>query len=535
MSDTLPSEFRPRTVPELLRSRAVAHGERSAIVARLGGRFQTLRYTDLDCNATRIASGLISSGLVTGPGGMVAWALSNHHGGEALVLYHGVLKAGAVNVPINPRLSPTEIGELLAHCGTTTLITDFASTQRLRKELPACRVVSLAELWQASTTEPADRLTGGPVSADEHDLVSILYTSGTTGLPKGVEHTHATSIAAGIAWADCFRLTADDVLQSPFPVISGAALHFNGLSSMWAGGTFVIDVPTLPASLKRIETHASTVYVAVPSIYQYWLDHPELTRHDLSSLRILDYGGSTMAPALIEQLSAKLPGVAFMQTYGFTEAGPGGTYLPEEYTRSRLGAIASRAAGRFSRFRVVNGEGKDVEPDEPGELLFRGPSVMRGYHRDPAATASVMVDGWVRSGDLVRFDDEGFLYFVDRMRELIVRGGYNIAPLEIEQALLSHPEVSEAAVFGMPHEALGETPWAAVVLRTADALSTEALIEHCAAALADFKVPKQMLLLPRLPKNAAGKVVKAGLKAYAAGRTDQDGSGPRRGENEADR
>ena len=316
-------------------------------------------------------------------------------------------------------------------------------------------------------------------TSERDDLASILYTSGTTGLPKGVEHTQESSLAAGIGWADAFRLTGADVLQSPFPIFGGAALHFNGVSSLWAGGTFVVATADTAASWSLVEQWRSTVYVAVPSIYQYWLAHPDLGAADLSSLRLLDYGGASMPLPVIVRLREAFPTVRLIQTYGLTEAGPGGTYLPEEYAIERLGSLGSRGAGRFTEFRVIREDGSDVDADELGELVLRGPSMMRGYHRDPEATRAVFVDGWLRSGDVVRFDTEGFLYLVDRKKDLILRGGYNISGVEIENALLKHPDIAEAAAFGMPHPILGETVAAAVVARPGTALSEEIGARPC--------------------------------------------------------
>ncbi|GAA0710696.1 AMP-binding protein [Dactylosporangium roseum] len=503
MTDPLPREYTPRTVPALLRKRAADLGDRPAVSGRDGAGYRTLSYTELDTASSRLAGGLLAAG-VAAPGAPVAWAIGNDHGIAGLVLYHAVLKAGAVNVPMSPRLSPVEVAGLLDHCGAETLVVAGDAAP-----VPGVRTVAVAELAEHAGPGPAHR-------ADEIDLAAVLYTSGTTGLPKGVEHTHASSLAAGIAWADCFRLTGDDVLQSPFPVVSGAGLHFNAMSCLWAGGHVVVDEPVLPGCLERIEQFGATVYVAVPSIYQYWLAYDGLADHDLGSLRLLDYGGASMATSVIERLSERLPGVGFMQTYGFTEAGPGGTYLPAEYTRHRPGSIGARAAGRASRFRVVDDAGREVVAGVPGELQFRGPSVMRGYHRDPEATASVFVDGWIRSGDIVRFDDEGFLYFVDRRRELIVRGGYNIAPAEIEHALLRHPDVLEAAVFGVSHEALGEVPVAAVVLRPGAPATELSIVEYCRTVLADFKAPRVVRLVDELPKNAAGKTLKNVLRESLA-------------------
>ena len=511
--EPLPRHYQPRTVPELLRRRTAAGPDRTAVVAASQGEFRSITYAELDRESDLLASVLIERWRLA-PGSTVAWVLDNCDGADALVLYHAVLKAGLVNVPLNPRLTTLEMAEIAGHARVSALVGAGAATGELgeRLGLAATHVVPVAPGWR--DIRPPDNQTRSslPVTRPE-DLASILYTSGTTGLPKGVEHTHESSVAAGISWSDAFRLTSSDVLQSPFPVFGGAALHFNALSSLWAGGTVVIDETDTARALERIESCRATVYVAVPSIYQYWLQSEQLARADLSSLRILDYGGASMPLAVIERLRAALPGVGLMQTYGLTEAGPGGTYLPEEYVAERLGSLGSRGAGPFTRFRVVRDDGTDVDAGQIGELVLRGPSVMRGYHRDPESTASVFLDGWLRSGDLVRMDEEGFAYLVDRRKDLIVRGGYNIASIEVENALTTHSDVVAAAAFGLPHEALGETVAAAVVLREDSTATADELLEHLRPQLARFKLPAVIHRVDELPRNAAGKVLKRELTA----------------------
>jgi acyl-CoA synthetase (AMP-forming)/AMP-acid ligase II len=514
----LPSHYAPRTVPELLRSRARERPDDVAVVAHRNGRDEAMTFAQLDDSSERLAGALMRRwGLPEGS--PVAWSLANSHGRAAMVLFHAVLKARWVNVPLNTRLTVDELTGIASHAHCAAAVFSGPSFQQVadRLGLPAERALLVDDDdpagWEGLLASHAG--THQLPVPRPGDLASILYTSGTTGLPKGVEHTHESSLAAGIGWADAFRLTAADVLQSPFPIFGGAALHFNGLSSLWAGATFVIAPADTAVSLRLVEQWRTTVYVAVPSIYQYWLTFPGIGAADLSSLRILDYGGASMPRRVIEQLSAAFPGVGLMQTYGLTEAGPGGTYLPEEYALERLGSLGSRGAGPFTEFRVIRDDGRDVEADEPGELVLRGPSVMRGYHRDPEATSEVFVDGWLRSGDVVRLDAEGFLYLVDRKKDLILRGGYNISSVEIESALLQHPGIAEAAVFGRPHPTLGETVAAAVVPRPGAALSADDVRAHSAGRLADFKVPQHVLIVAELPRNAAGKVLKRSLGELA--------------------
>lgn len=508
-------EYRHRTVTDLLRRRAAQFPAADAVVCpgRKGDR--SLSYTELDNLSDRLAAGLARR-WGFGPGTSVAWSLGASEGIEALTLYHAVLKARWVNVPVSPRLTRPEIMAIIRDADCRAFIAADHSMLGWAAEcgLGEEHRVLVADMPSVPLA-PGDGETAAFLTRDaarEEDLEAILYTSGTTGRPKGVEHTHSSALAAGIGWADAFRLRADDVLQSPFPIVSGAALHFNGLSALWAGATFVVDGADVADALARIERWRATVYVAVPSIYQYWLASPVLSERDLSSLRLLDYGGSSMPPPVIEALRSAFPDVGLMQTYGLTEGGPGGTYLPEEFVTSRLGSIGSRAAGRFTRFRVVRPDGSDVGPGEAGEFVLRGPAVMQGYHGDPAATDAVFLDGWLLSGDIVKYDEDGFLYFVDRLKDIIVRGGYNISTVEVENVLLAHHCVRDAAVVGVPHPRLGETVAAAVVVAADCDVTAEDLMGHCAQNLADFKVPGQIALVRELPRNSTGKIIKAAVR-----------------------
>jgi acyl-CoA synthetase (AMP-forming)/AMP-acid ligase II len=354
-------------------------------------------------------------------------------------------------------------------------------------------------------------LTGaGP---EPEDLACVLYTSGTTGLPKGVEHTHRSSLVASVGWADALGLAPGQRIQSPFPVFSGAGLHYNAMAALSAGASCIVDEADVEGCLTRIGTYGTTVYTAVPSIFQYWLDRDDLAEFDLSSVRLLAFGGSAMAASVIERLRAAIPTAALMHTYGLTEGGPSGTYLPSEFTMTKLGSIGDRTPRRFNRFRVVDEHGEDVAPGVLGELVLAGPSVMRGYHRDPAATASVFFGEWLRSGDRVRIDEDGCLFYEGRIKDLVVRGGYNISPLEVERVLLEHPDVLDAAVYGLEHPRLGEEVAAALVAATGRTIDIAAVTAHCAAQLSDIKIPRRVQIVDELPRNAAGKVLKRVLAA----------------------
>lgn len=516
----LPAHYQPRTIPALLDQRAAQFQDKCALVVREGTDYVELTYRSWFQQVCAIAATLRLD-LNLKAHDRIGWSLSNKEGGAALMLHHAILRIGAVSVPVNTRSSAAEVAAIMTQARTVAWIGAdalHATLSTAARSLPAPpRLIE----WSQLETLAQPRLGAIEPAADastnisETDDAVILFSSGTTGKPKGIVHTHASALAAGIGWCDAMTLHQDDILQSPFPVFSGAGLHFNGLAVLWAGGTFVVDDYNTQESMALVQRAGATVYVAVPSIFQYWLAEGDLDK--VRGLRALDYGGAMMAPATIEALRKAIPGVDLIQTYGLTEGGPGGVVLPPRYALAKLGSVGNRGMWTHMHFRVLREDGQDAGTDEAGEIVIHGPSLMSRYLDNPEETAAAFVDGWLRTGDIGRLDAEGFLYLIDRKKDLIIRGGYNIAPAEVENALMQCDGVFEAAVIGKPHERLGEDLKAFVVPRNNVTLNADDLRRQLAHLLADFKIPRDFEFVNELPRNAAGKVLRRALRERSPG------------------
>jgi fatty-acyl-CoA synthase len=262
-------------------------------------------------------------------------------------------------------------------------------------------------------------------------------------------------------------------------------------------------------ALRLIEEHGVTMLSGVPTTYQFMAEHPDWANTDLSTLGKLTCGGSPVPTRVLEAFEAR--GLSFSQGYGMTETSPGATYLPATRTRAKMGSAGQ--AHFFTEVRVVGENGEVLEPGEIGEIQVRGPNVTPGYHGNPAATADAFTpDGWFRTGDLGSFDEEGFLFVADRLKDMIISGGENIYPAEVEDLILGLEEVTGAAVIGIPDERWGETPWAVVTLREGAELTTERLAEHLNGRIARYKIPKNVVVVDELPRTASGKVKKLDLR-----------------------
>lgn len=348
-----------------------------------------------------------------------------------------------------------------------------------------------------------------------NDLADLLYTSGTTGLPKGVATTKANllGLAGGGGATGMFAaMSAGDeppVLLHAFPVSTFAGSHGMVLLPLASG---IVGLPMAKFEPERcaalIERHSVTLIYLVPTMGQLLLRSGALADHDVSSVKVTMWGGSAMPPATLRGIAEALPDALHLNIYGLTEGGPAVTVMP--YDPSRPEAIG-RATGEGVEIGILDPGGEPVAPGEDGEICLRMPDVpTRTYYRDEEATERVFGGGWVHTGDIGHLDADGYLYLVDRQKDLIIRGGYNISCVEVENVLHDHPAVAEAAVFGVPHDVLGEDVVAAVVL-SGEATDDE-LAAFCRERLASYKVPRRFVHRDSLPRNAMGKALKRRLR-----------------------
>ena len=461
----------------LLRASVDRRPDREAVVEVGGPR---LSYRELWDRSARVAGGLRAAGIE--PGDRVANRLPN--GVDWVLAFWGTLLAGAVAVPVNTRFAPPEVDYVLTDSGASYVF------------------------------EPGAALPDGePVTETDQghrDLAAIFYTSGTTGFPKGAMTTHENFLSNCETCLRCLVLDRSEHLTT---LISVPLFHVTGCNSQLlvltgiAGTSVIMPVFDVAAFLGAIEQERISVLTTVPAIYHLALQHPDFERTDTSSVRALSYGGAPIAPDLVHRLQKAFPTARVGNGFGLTETSSVSTYLPHEWAAEHADSVGFAAP-------VVDLDLADVDPASGvGELLIRGPHVVAGYWRKPEQTAQTFVDGWLHSGDLARIDDEGLVHLVDRMKDMINRGGENVYCVEVENALAAHPAVGEVAVVGVPDDVMGEKVGAVVVPRPGSELDPRELVSFARGQLADFKVPQYVAVRSDpLPRNAGGKVLKPVLR-----------------------
>ncbi|MGI8448767.1 MAG: long-chain-fatty-acid--CoA ligase, partial [Streptosporangiaceae bacterium] len=423
------------------------------------------------------------------------------------LLFYGALATGAVVVPMNPLLKSREVAHYLADSGASVILAWDPAADEAAKGAADLGVQVIRVAEPDARTLLADRTPIGDwaAPADDDDAV-ILYTSGTTGLPKGAELTHANLYRNAEVTATTLLGTGpDDVVMGCLPLFHCFGLTC-GLNAAVLGGSCLALLPRFDpgAALEMISREKVTIFEGVPTMYAALLHHPDRGRADVSSLRLCVSGGAALPVEILRSFEDAF-GCTILEGYGLSETSPVASFNHPDRTR-KPGSIGTPVAG--VQMRVVDDSGADVPPGEVGEVAIQGHNVMKGYWANPEATAAAIPDGWFRSGDLARVDEDGYFFIVDRKKELIIRGGYNVYPREIEEALYEHPGVAEVAVVGIPHDSLGEEVGAAVALKPGASATPDELRAFARDRVAAYKYPRQVWLVEQLPKGPTGKILR---------------------------
>ena len=485
------------------------HADRTALI--FGDRRWS--YRELDELAGRLAGALHTAGI--GPGDRVAFLLPNCP--ELVLLYLACFRRGAVAVPLNIRLTGAELAYVLNHSGARLVVSHadlYPALESARGELPEVeRYYLVGEAARAGTAPFAELLSGPPGRWPEPPAeapAAILYTSGTTARPKGVTHTHRGLAHTVRNYGQASGLAADDLVCGMLPMAHVFGFTLQMLAPLSAGATVAILPRFEPGPvLELLRSHHVTHLYGLPVMFNALVHHPEAAGLDLSGLRYCLAGGDAVPQALHEGMRERF-GAEIHEGCGMTEVIPYALNRPG--LENRVGSIGRASVGM--EIRLVDVRGHDVDPGQPGEVLVRSEAVMAGYWRDPEATAAAIQDGWLHTGDMARMDADGYYWFVGRSKEIIVRGGSNISPLEVESALYSHPAVQEAAVVGVPDVELGETVRAFVALKDGAAASAANLKAHVGRQIAAYKVPETIIFLNELPKGLTGKVQRRALRNW---------------------
>ncbi|HTX23861.1 MAG TPA: AMP-binding protein [Steroidobacteraceae bacterium] len=507
-------------IGDLSRLNALRYPEKPALV--MGG--ESLTYAELNRRANRLAHALAAAGIHDGDRvGLLA-----HNRLDYAVVTQAVAKCGAILVPMNFRFGVEEVSRVLADAEPSVLFLESSFERVVRQAIAHLagppRLIRLTEPGTGPGAQtPSDIPSAADLARDQPQTEParavdpqspcvIMYTSGTTGAPKGVLVSHATYFKMYLATAVETRMRHDDVYLMAAPFFHAAGLNMALHQCLFMGSTGIVHRGSFDPEviLHLIETHRITLAILVPTTLAMLALHPRIAHYDLTSLDKIFYGSMPIAPPMLAKAREVFTHARFNQLYGSTEAGMVSVLSAEDHERW------SQATGRqalLTESRIVDGEGNPVAVGGVGEVIVNQRTMgMIGYWRNPEATRETIRDGWIYTGDLARVEPEGFFTLVDRRKDVIVSGGENIYPKEVENALASHPAVREVAVFGVPHPLYGETVCAAVSLWPGQSATAAQLEEHCRARLASYKRPRRVEFLDALPRNASDKVQKTTLR-----------------------
>lgn len=484
---------------------------------------RTWSFHALDSAADRVARRLLALGLTKGDR-VIAYGRNSD---AYLLLWLGCARAGLIHVPANYALTAAELEYVGIQSGAIALIHDSSLAANALAVAASCGITRIGtfhadgeiDILRAAQDPHWDGAPGGESVGEDvtaTDVAQILYTSGTTGMPKGATHTHQALISQYASCIVAFDYARTDRALAALPLYHTAQMHGFSMPQLIMGAqTWLIESPVPADSLELIERHRITSFFAPPTVWISFLRHPDFATRDLRELRNIYYGASIMPGPIIAELRQRLPGARPYHAYGQTEIAPLATVLKPDEHDARPASVGRPVLNVMTR--VVDTNMQDCQPGEHGEIVHQSPQLLREYWNKPAETAEAFTGDWFHSGDIGYMDEDGYLYIVDRVKDVINTGGVLVASREVEDALFTHPAISEVAVIALPDPRWIEAVTAVVVLRPGMNVDEDSLIAHARLTLAPFKLPKKVIFAESLPKNTAGKLLKRELRVVYAG------------------
>jgi acyl-CoA synthetase (AMP-forming)/AMP-acid ligase II len=505
---------RPRSICELLQQTVAKHPDREGFVD------ETHRWTfaQFERKMKQLAVGLRTRVSVK-KGDRVAMLMET--GVPYTLSLFAVAETGAISVPLNSRFTPRELAFEVENSGSRVIIVDETFLEMFLENRDRFRslehIIVQGEDGPQGTVTINELLDMGqnkdfkPVPLSEDDLVMIMYTSGTTGFPKGAMQTHRGVIHACMLINDLFEAGPQDKILNALPMFHAAGTIMSAFSAVCMGIP-CIYLPKFKTDLvlEIIEKEKITLIVHVPTVFWLMANHKDLDHYNITSLHSAIVGGAPKSREAFEFIMKKLPGVQFADTFGMTETHSMDFVLTHEEFDEHMKTVGRRVP--VVEVQVTGKDGTPCAQGEPGQIQLRGPKIMKGYWNNPEATRESIKDGWFLTGDVGRIDEQGYVHILDRIKDMINRGGENIYSVEVENALRRHPSIDEVAVVGVPDSVFGEEVKAYVTLKPDKVATVDDLKAHCKGVLADYKVPRYVDFIDDFPRNPTGKILKKELR-----------------------